>query len=37
MIIPENTEEDRGDTEPADEGDGVITPPISCAAQVQEH
>ena len=34
MITPENTEEDPGNTEPADARDGVITPLISCAAQV---
>jgi len=34
MITPENTEENPGNTEPADAGDGVITPLLSCAAQV---
>jgi hypothetical protein len=37
MITPENTEKDPGDTELADTGDGVITPVISCAAQVHYH
>jgi hypothetical protein len=36
MITPENTEEDPDDIEPADEGDGVSTPLIRCAAQLQE-
>jgi len=33
MITSENAEEDPGNTEPADAGDGVITPLISCAAK----
>jgi hypothetical protein len=37
MITPEDTKEDPGNTEPANAGDGVITPLISCAAQVHQH